>query len=126
MPSGVAGGQSGFGSAGNTVVRIYVPAGAQISAPAPKTNALPAPTPIALAPGAPGAPLTAPTTTPAPVTQPPPSQSQAPGSQLLAINVSGPTTIAQTVSVGPNSGGCAPAPGGSTFWNAWSWRMVSP
>ncbi len=36
------------------------------------------------------------------------------GSQVLAINVSGPTTISQTLSVGPNSGGCVPSPGGST------------
>jgi hypothetical protein len=45
-----------------------------------------------------------------PVTTPPP----APGSQLLSINVNGPTAISQTVSVGPNSSGCTTAPGGST------------
>ena len=32
----------------------------------------------------------------------------------LAINVTGPTTITQTVSVGPNSAGCTPSPGGAT------------
>lgn len=53
---------------------------------------------------------TPPVTTPPPVTTGP----AAPGSQLLAINVNGPTAINQTVPVGPNSSGCAQAPGGST------------
>lgn len=115
MPSG-NGATSSFGGAGNTVVRIYVPTGTQVSAPS-KSNPLASPTPGVLPPpGAPGGPgaLTmpaAPTVTP---TQPPPSQPQAPGSQLLAINVSGPTNFTQTVSVGPNSSGCAAAPGGSS------------
>ncbi len=33
---------------------------------------------------------------------------------MLAINVSGPTNISQTLSVGPNAGGCVPSQGGST------------
>jgi hypothetical protein len=33
---------------------------------------------------------------------------------MLAINVNGPTAISQTLAVGPNAGGCAPAPGGTS------------
>jgi hypothetical protein len=110
MPSG-NGATSTFGGAGNTVVRIYVPAGAQINAPVSRSNPQPSPTPGVISPGAGLAMPTAPVVAP---TQPPPSQPQPPGSQLLAIDVSGPTTITQTVSVGPNSSGCAAAPGGST------------
>jgi hypothetical protein len=101
---------AGSGGSGNTVVHIYVPAGIQASA-----LAKPAPIPSLPATGglaAPGVssngqlPATAPISTPAPAT--------AGGLQALAINVSGPTTISQTVSVGPNANGCTPAPGGST------------
>lgn len=106
VPQGNAGGASSPAGIGSTTVKIYVPAGAVatqanarpfVSSPPP----LPATGVTSLSPQA--------TTTP-PVTTPPP----APGSQLVSINVTGPTTIAQTVSVGPNSGGCTPSPGGST------------
>jgi hypothetical protein len=111
MPQGNGGGVNGIGGIANTTVKIYVPAGAQVN------NATTKPffTPPAL-PGSNGALIspqvgaTPPATTPPPVATPPP----APGSQLLSINVTGPTTIAQNVSVGPNSGGCSPSQGGST------------
>ncbi len=107
VPSGNAGGAGGFAGVGNTVVRIYVPIGSQVSTPNPKSPAFPSPPPAGAAPG------TATTiqtpATPALSTSPP-----APGSQMLAINVSGPTMISQTVPVGPASGGCAPTTGGST------------
>ncbi|MBV9332811.1 MAG: hypothetical protein JO146_02275 [Candidatus Eremiobacteraeota bacterium] len=99
---------------GNTVVKIYVPAGSQVSTPNPRLPFNPSP-PNGMAPPANGtSPMqglaTPPVTTPPPVTTGP----AAPGSQLLAINVNGPTAINQTVPVGPNSSGCAQAPGGST------------
>jgi hypothetical protein len=97
---------SSLGGAGNTVVRIFVPSGVQIASPAAKPSALlPSPSALGAPPGA--LPITQ---TPPPVSTPPP----APGSQQLAINVTGPTTISQIVSVGPNSSGCNAAPGGST------------
>jgi hypothetical protein len=104
VPAGSAGTGSVAG-VGNTVVRIYVPAGATL----PMRQLAPqlTPPPIGAVPGTlanPQAPATPPVSTPAP----------APGSQSLAINVSGPTTFSQTVSVGPNSAGCTPAAGGST------------
>ncbi|MGC1381681.1 MAG: hypothetical protein WA814_11745, partial [Candidatus Baltobacteraceae bacterium] len=42
------------------------------------------------------------------------TQPATPGSQILAFNVNGPTTISQTVTVGPNAGGCGPSSGGTT------------
>jgi hypothetical protein len=107
MPAG-NGGTATVGGSGNTIVHIYVPAGSQTSAPPVRPVATP--TPFG-GPGA-GAP---PPIFPTPATSGnSPTAPPAPGSQLLAINVSGPTTISQTVSVGPNSGGCTPAAGGST------------
>lgn len=110
VPSGNAVG--GVSGSGNTVVRIFVPAS---SATGPTNQRLPPiaqppppPQPIAGA-GAGAMPQNAPAV---PVSTPPP-QPAAPGSQLLAISVTGPTTISQTVSVGPNSNGCSPTAGGS-------------
>ncbi|MBV9718410.1 MAG: hypothetical protein JOZ77_03775 [Candidatus Eremiobacteraeota bacterium] len=103
MPSGNAG--NGFAGVGSTVVRIYVPAGSQISS---LTKGLPLSTP-APAGVAPGTSLLAQSPPAPPVTTPPPVS----GSQSLAINVTGPTTISQTVSLGPNSNGCTPASGGA-------------
>lgn len=100
-----SGGPVGAG-AGNTVVRIYVPAGTQTSSISKVAN-------VQSPPAGGGMPAVGPnvtTATVAPVATPPPVA----GSQALAINVSGPTTISQTVSVGPNSSGCTPSPGGST------------
>jgi hypothetical protein len=102
MPAGAG----GAGAAGNTVVKIYVP-GSAVGAGLPRSVSFPSPTP----PQTIGA--NAPITTPAP----PPLAGGAPSSgsaQLLAINVSGPTTISQTVSVGPNSSGCTPSLGGTS------------
>lgn len=99
---------SNGGAAGSTIVKIFVPAN---QAPAPfgkPSQAMPSPAPpigTSLS-GAPPVFPTPPATTP--------SAPPAPGSQAVAINVSGPTTISQTVSVGPTSSGCTPAPGGST------------
>jgi hypothetical protein len=93
------------GSIATTIVKIYVPSGSQANTAGAKP-VLPPPI-SATTNGGSIAPQAG--TTP-PVTTPPP----APGSQLVSINVSGPTTINQTVSVGPNSSGCTPAPGGST------------
>lgn len=108
MPLGNTGAGAGAGS-GNTVVRIYVPPGAQVVAPL--KNALPsaAPPPPAGLGAPPGQANNAPLPPTPPVTTPPP----APGSQTLAINVNGPAAISQNVSVGPNASGCAPSGGGS-------------
>ena len=87
------------GGIGTTVVKIFVPSGSQ----APAKAAVP---PIsATTNGASISPLAAAT---------PPVTTPAPGSQLVSINVTGPTTITQTISVGPNSSGCTATPGGST------------
>ncbi len=105
MPAGTSG-TSGFAGVGNTVVKIYVPAGA--TAPSAIKTIAPAPTPPPV--GAfPGTNPNAQASATPPVSTPVP----APGSQSLAINVSGPTAISQSLSVGPNSAGCTPAPGGS-------------
>src|SRR5579862_38442 len=112
------GSTNGIIGVGNTVVKIYVPAGSQISTPNPRSPFNPAPPNTVVPPGAgngtcastgPAGIATPPISTP----QPAPAAAAAPGSQLLAINVNGPTAINQTVSVGPNSSGCAQAPGGS-------------
>ncbi|HLY01013.1 MAG TPA: hypothetical protein VKR56_00805 [Candidatus Cybelea sp.] len=105
MPAANSGGPAGLGAAGNTVVRIFVPAQqnafGRVQAPQPPAGNGPpvlggiVPPPVGISPGA----------TP---TSPPP-----PGSQMLAINVNGPTAISQTLAVGPNAGGCAPATGGT-------------
>ncbi|MBV8068005.1 MAG: hypothetical protein JO113_08500 [Candidatus Eremiobacteraeota bacterium] len=105
VPSGT-GTTGGLTGAGNTVVKIYVPAGTQAGVSNPRLPLLTPPPMPASGVGAPGAPQAG---AAVPVSTPPP----APGSQMLAISVSGPTTINQTISVGPNSSGCTPAPGGS-------------
>jgi hypothetical protein len=107
MPAG-NGGAGTSGGVANTVVKIYVPAGSQISPTSARPLALASPTAGTNALGAVPT-LPTPATSGNSPTAPP-----APGSQQLAINVSGPTTISQTVAVGPNSGGCAPSAGGST------------
>lgn len=95
----------GSGGVGSTIVRILVPANPFQNGGVRNPIVLPGgpnggatPMPIFGTPG------------PGPVpTGPPPA-----GSQQLAINVSGPVTISQTVSVGPGSGGCSPSTGGTT------------
>ena len=124
MAALLAGGCSGGGSqgsvvplgngaslgSGNTVVRIFVPAGAANGVAGSRSTLTQPPIvpPPAGAPFGANGPPTPPPAAPAAPTSPP-----APGSQSLAINVSGPATISQTLSVGPNSTGCSPAPGGS-------------
>lgn len=92
------------GPAGNAVVRIFVPAG-----PPNGLSRSPGAVSPPQAPQMPGGPIQLPTV-PSPGTGAPPP----PGSQVLAINVSGPTSISQTVTVGPNAGGCTPAAGGTS------------
>jgi hypothetical protein len=110
MPASGVGGASSLAGVGNTVVKISVPFGSQLSASAGHTPVLPTASPPMTGVGA-GNGITMPIQTPTPPisTSPP-----APGSQSLAINVTGPTTISQVVSVGPNSSGCTPSAGGST------------
>ena len=111
MPLANSGGPAGSGAVGNTVVRIFVPTTQQTAlgrmpgpAPPPSSSAgAAAPVLGGLVPPAAG---TSPGATP---TAPPP-----PGSQVLAINVNGPAAISQTLAVGPNAGGCAPAAGGTS------------
>ena len=103
MPAGNSG-----GAAGNTVVRIFVPttqqnAFARTPLPPPASVGAAAPVVGGVVPPPVGASSAG---TPA---SPPP-----PGSQVLAINVNGPTAISQTLAVGPNAGGCAPATGGTS------------
>jgi len=109
-PLGSFGGASGAAASGNTVVKIYVPGSSQGAGTLPKTMVPPTPLPAAgVASAFGGAP-----TPPPPATSSAPSATAAPGSQLLAINMSGPATVTQTVSVGPTSSGCTPAPGGTS------------
>ncbi|HEX4013431.1 MAG TPA: hypothetical protein VHX17_05990 [Candidatus Cybelea sp.] len=115
MPLSNGGGSSGNGVIGNAVVRIFVPT-AQLNGPGRPLNALP---PQSSSPGngstlggAPGL-----GTFPTPVPTPPtgtPASPPPPGAQMLAINFAGPTAISQSITVGPNAAGCAPAPGGSS------------
>jgi hypothetical protein len=109
MPGG-AGTAPGAGGSGNTVVRIFVPATSQGNPGISRLSPVPSlPTPAAPQPlnGA------IPVTTPAP----PAMGAIAPaanGTQVLAINMNGPTSISQSVTVGPNATGCSPASGGSS------------
>jgi hypothetical protein len=109
------GGASNGGGVGNAVVRIFVPAA---TPGAFNRN----PVPMQPVGGGPPAPGTGPggaqifggnpppaIPTPSGPTAPPP-----PGAQVLAININGPSPIAQTVTVGPNASGCAPASGGTS------------
>jgi hypothetical protein len=104
MPAGAS-----LGAAGNTLVRIFVPAGTQPNPALSRVSSLPAlPSPAAPQPFGGAVPVT---------TAPPPAMGGAPaanGAQVLAINVSGPTSITQSVTVGPNATGCSPAPGGTS------------
>jgi hypothetical protein len=100
-------GPAGSGAPGNTVVRIFVPTAQQN----PFARTLPAPPSVGAAAPVLGGAVppsmgTSPAATP---TSPPP-----PGSQVLAINVTGPAAISQTLAVGPNAGGCAPVAGGTS------------
>jgi hypothetical protein len=105
MPAG-NGPISGTGGVGSTVVRIFVPGTAALNPGAPRPASIPTPA----MPQALGA---------VPVTTAPPGAigaggASGSGAQALAINMSGPTTISQTVTVGPNSTGCTPSPGGTS------------
>jgi hypothetical protein len=105
MPAG-NGSISGAGGVGSTVVRIFVPGTAPSNSGILRPPPLPTPAlPQALGGGAP-------ITTPASAIGA--SQAAGSGAQALAINMSGPTTISQTVAVGPNATGCSPAPGGTS------------
>ncbi|HEV3195213.1 MAG TPA: hypothetical protein VGZ06_03675 [Candidatus Cybelea sp.] len=105
MPAG-NGPISGTGGAGSTVVRIFVPGAPAFNPGAPKLAPLPTPA----MPQALGA---IPVTT-APPAAVGPGGPQGSGTQALAINMSGPTTISQTVTVGPNATGCTPSSGGTS------------
>ena len=108
-PFGNSGAATGSVGSGNTVVKIYVPAGSLSAANISRSAPIATPPPPITA-GAPPVAGTFPTQTPVPTaTAPPP-----PGSQALAINMNGPVTISQTVSVGPSSSGCTPVSGGTT------------
>ncbi len=109
MPGG-AGGLAGAGGSGNTVVRIFVPATSQ-GTPAFSKPPSPAslPTPAAPLPLNGAIPVTTP--------EPPALNGIAPaanGTQVLTISMNGPTSISQSVTVGPSASGCSPAPGGSS------------
>jgi len=101
-------GGSGFstGGTGNTLVRIFVPTGTP-SSPVTRPIVAPSPPPSTFVPLTGPAPVTAPAA-PIPGGTPGPA-----GSQTLAINVTGPTTINQNIIVGPNASGCSPAVGGT-------------
>jgi hypothetical protein len=106
VPPGSVGSGNGVAAIANVNVKIYVPAGGAGSVSNPKPVFSPPPS----LPGIGGTTIAPQAGATPPVTTPPP----APGSQLVSINVSGPTTISQTVSVGPNSAACSPSLGGST------------
>jgi hypothetical protein len=102
-----SGGAAGANGVGNTFVKIFVPGSAAPGAGLSRSVSFPTAAP----PQTLGA--NAPITTAPPLPLSGGAQSNG-NAQLLAINVSGPTTISQTVSVGPNSSGCAPSPGGTS------------
>jgi hypothetical protein len=107
MPAANSGASGG--AVGNTIVRIFVPTTSNGfgRSPAPPL----APPPASLGGPVPGGPL------PLPIGNSPagaPTPVPPPGSQVLAINVSGPTAISQSVTVGPNAGGCSPAASGTS------------
>jgi hypothetical protein len=106
MPVANSGAATGSGSTGNTMVKIYLPGVTGSNAPVLK----PVATPVPAVPQTFGA--AAPALTPPPTT--PVAPTSASGPQLLSINVNGPATISQNVSVGPNASGCAPSSGGTT------------
>jgi len=103
----LGGSSFGTGGTGNTIVRIFVPAGTP-SSPLTRPVITPSPPP----PGG-FVPLTGTSTVATPGTSMAGGTQGPPGSQTLAINVTGPTTINQNVIVGPNASGCTPAPGGT-------------
>ena len=105
---GSVGGGIGNVPSGATLVRVHVPAGAvtQISRTSPN---LPGSNGAA---GFPWGPTPPPTPTPLPL---PPAQGGMPGgaiAQALAISVSGPSSVSQTMGLTPASTGCAPVNGG--------------
>lgn len=113
MPAANPGAPNGSAATGSTLVRIFVPAalGNALGRPPLITP------PISTAPGPGGAipfPVSAPGTAPLPAPGASPTSPAPPGSQILAINATGPTSISQTVAVGPNASGCAPAAGGTS------------
>ncbi len=96
------------GGSQNTVVKIYVPAGAQ-SLSARITPAA-SPTPLQIIGATTPTGGLAPIATPAPILN---SSSVGTG-QSLAINMSGPASINQAVTVAPNAAGCAAVAGGTS------------
>jgi hypothetical protein len=107
MPAANSGGAAGSGLVGNTVVRIFVPTAPQNAFGRVQTPQTPGGSGVPVLGGVvPAPPVISSGASPA---SPPP-----PGSQMLAINVNGPTAISQTLAVGPNAGGCAPATGGTS------------
>lgn len=116
MPISGTSGANPAGGVGSAIVRIFVPAGSMNvpgkspGALAPVAGPPPGATSFGTGPGVGGTTPPPPSPAPAgPPTAPPP-----PGSQVLSININGPTTINQTVTVGPNAGGCVPASGGTS------------
>ncbi len=99
LPGGTGGSTSVSG--GNTIVRIFVPTGSQSS------GSLARPSPLATPAQGLAAPMLS---SPAPIA----GVANAAGAQVLTINMTGPTSISQSVSVGPNATGCAPAAGGTS------------
>lgn len=105
MPAPNGGAAAG---SGNVTFKIFVPAAQNNGG----RNPIALPTPGNLMSGnsqslgAIGVPISGPGSTPA---TPGP-----PGSQTLAISVSGPAAINQTITVGPNANGCAPLSSGTT------------
>lgn len=99
-----AGSSVAITGSGNTIVRIHLPLG--YSGAIPPTGNAPVGGPP-LGSTIPGAAFPPAPTAPGPAA-PAPS-----AAQTLAINVTGPMSISQTVAIGPNSNGCSPASGGT-------------
>jgi hypothetical protein len=105
MPAGNA---AAIAGSGNTIVRIHVPPSyAPASAP---TGNLPVVSPplTSTVPGAAAGASTGSLSASVPAA---PAASS--GAQTLAINVTGPMSISQTVAIGPNANGCTPSAGGT-------------
>jgi hypothetical protein len=104
MPAGNSAASNG---SGNTIVRIHVPPG-YAPASAPTGNAPVEGPPLTTVPGA-----AAGSASSGSLSAPVPAAPAGSGAQTLAINVSGPMSISQTVAIGPNANGCSPSAGGT-------------
>lgn len=102
VPAGTSVASNG---SGNTIVRIHMPPG--YTGATPPTGSSPITGPPLTSTVGPGAAL------PGTLSAPVPAAPAASGAQTLAINVTGPMSMSQTVAIGPNANGCSPSSAGT-------------